>query len=471
MKGGEQSWHIFRENREAVVAALREGKCDGIIPAARGFVDAFAEFLLEAKVPEVLEQFADYRSRMSIPMFFFSNVFVQRPLFGLKRLADIERVLFRSPYILRQLGFNAAQMHNGFYHTQSGQHPFDIEAAAECFARAGAEDFLDNQKHMLARLYQHFPGQFREGVWVMDSVHFHTPASRWLAAGSYKACVLGLWQPTTVWPMLWRLGPSQPHETVVGQQVFAAAEEVLGQGVIRHLLVDAGYLDGEWLTQLWRHGTTVTIPVREDMGILQEMRNLAQLADTVWEDVPPPKLPTGPLPQRSITGVYNVQGEWAACRAPLSACLIRDVYPQQGVVYQGLVTTAEAVPARRIYDSYGRRWSLEEVYMTLTCYWPVDDLPACRPGVAFAWFHFSLLAFTLLGLFRQETEADDQRPTLNASPPPLPMPEYELAVYAGPYFTLLRPSELFQIVFDHLPAWQAQQHQLLLALRLCEGST
>ena len=40
----EREWYIFTENREAVIAQLKRGECDGILPAARGFVDGFAEF-------------------------------------------------------------------------------------------------------------------------------------------------------------------------------------------------------------------------------------------------------------------------------------------------------------------------------------------------------------------------------------------------------------------------------------------
>jgi hypothetical protein len=60
-----------------------------------GSLDGFAQFCLEAGVLEVLEQFPDHRRRRSIPMFFFCNVMVHRPLFQLKRLAPIERTLFR----------------------------------------------------------------------------------------------------------------------------------------------------------------------------------------------------------------------------------------------------------------------------------------------------------------------------------------------------------------------------------------
>jgi hypothetical protein len=49
------------------------------------------------------------------------------------------------------------------------------------------------------------------------------------------------------------------------------------------------------------------------------------------------------------------------------------------------------------------------------------------------------------------------------------MPERELAIYAGPNFTLLRPSELLEIILNHVDAWKANQATLLLALRMCEG--
>jgi len=105
--------------------------------------------------------------------------------------------------------------------------------------------------------------------------------------------------------------------------------------------------------------------------------------------------------------------------------------------------------------------------MTLTRYWHFDHLPPCRPGVALALVHFALLAFTLLGLYRQETE--EEPATRNVALPPLPMPERELAAYAGPYFTLMLPSKLMQIVLSHMDAWKANQERLIMALRLCEG--
>jgi hypothetical protein len=471
MKGSrEKVWRIFLRNREAVIAALKRGECDGILPAARGFLDGFAEFCLNAGVLECFERFPDRRARRTIPIFFFCNTLVHRLLFHLTRLAPIAEVLFRSPYILRQLGFNARQIEEGFYQTPDSQRPFTAQTIGDCFAKSKAEDFLTNQMAVLDALKDYCPGEFLSGLWVMDSVHIHVPRGAHTPAQDFKACVLGVWQESVVWPLLWAFVPDTEHESTVGKKVFAAAEEVLGEGTIRHLLVDRGYLDGQWLTELYERGTRVTIGVREDMLIMEELMNWARAPDPAWERVDPPKLHQDPLPQRHILGIQHLEGEWSTCEAPLSGCLIRDTYPEE-VRYQALVTTAADAAAGEIIDDNGCRWTLEEIYMTLTRYWELDDLPPCRLGIAYAMVHFGLLAFTLLGFYLQEYDLALNVETWNTGPPPIPLPERELAVYAGPYFALLLPSELMEIVLSHIDVWQANRRQLILALRLCEGNT
>ena len=95
-----QEWFVFTENRAAVIAALEQGECDGILPAARGFMDGFAEFCLRAGVLDAFAEFRDRRARSSIPMFFFCKILVHRCLFQFSRLQPMERTLFRSSYIL-----------------------------------------------------------------------------------------------------------------------------------------------------------------------------------------------------------------------------------------------------------------------------------------------------------------------------------------------------------------------------------
>jgi Transposase DDE domain. len=469
-----QEWRIFVENRAAVIAALERGEVDGMLPAARGFLDGFAEFLLENQVMQTLAEFKDPRARRNIPMVFFCTALVYKPLFQLRSLGQIGSVLFRSPYILRQLGFNARQLEHGFYETPEAQRPFDPEAIAECFADVKASALFKHQQQMLQVLAQRFPAQLREGLWVMDSVHFQIPRGNRTPARQFKACILGVYQGSVVWPMLWQCVSPDVAEVTVGQTVLAAALKVLPKGVLRHLLVDRGYIDGDWLSRLYRrHGVQVTIGVRENMQAYDDLIGLTRLPQTQWETIPPPDNHRDPAPERAVTYIETVTS-WDRCSVPLAGCVIRDTYPDQ-VNYQVLVMTlprqpAVAVTAKAIYRGRAQRWTLEEVFMALTRYWHFDALYPCRLGVGRAIAHFSLLAFTLLGLYYQESDEADNLHSLNAGPPPLPLPERELAVYCGPYFALLRTSQIVEIILNHAPVWTNRRADILQALTRFEGS-
>jgi len=301
---------------------------------------------------------------------------------------------------------------------------------------------------------------------MLDSISFSLPKGpRGLEGGRYKICVLGIWQEGEVWPLLWCFGEGKEADLTLGKKLVARAQEILGKGVIRYLVPDRGFIDGEWISQLYEQGIVVIIKVRSDMDIFEQMKGLARLPETEWEEVPPPKNHQEPPPKREITG-FEALESWEGCRAPLSGCLIRDRYPE-GERYQGIVITAPKAQAREIYDFWRKRWDIEEVFMAMTRYWEFDRLPACREGVGWALIHFSLLAFTLLGIYLAYS-GGEERPW---SPPPLPMPERELAVYTGPYFALLLPSELIKIILENYEAWQKNKQRLLKALRLCEGKT
>jgi hypothetical protein len=372
---------VFVENREAVLAALEAGRCDGILPAARSFLDGFAEFCLRAGVLKAFEAFPDHRARRSMPMFFFCNTLVHRPLWHLPRLQPIQDTLFRSPYMLRQLGVNARQIAAGFYAAAEGAKSFTAEAIADAFVRARPADFLANQQAVLGSLWEYCPGQFQSGLWAMDSVHFRVP-----------------------------------RRAHTPEQAFE-------------------------LTELRARGTRVTIGVHEDMRIMEDMTNLSRSPKQQWEAAEPPQIYAEPQPQREIMSLPAMEAEWDACDVPLSACLIRDTYPNE-VRYRGLVTTQPDVPAFDIHSDNGKRWTLEEVFVTLTRYWRFDDLPPCRLGAAYALSHFALLAYTLTGFYLQESDAALDIRTWNTALPPIPLPERELAVYARAYFALLSPSHL-----------------------------
>lgn len=468
MRSGPErdQWVLFEENRDAVVAALRRGECEAILPAARTFLDGFTEFLHQHEILEQFGDFPDHRGRGSIPAFFFCVTLLHLPLFRLHRLVDIEGVLFRSPFILRLLGFNACQIAQGFY-ASNGPRPFTAEALGDFFAKVPPETLLEQQLTLLRHLHRQFPKVFHAGVYAMDCMTVTAPPGRLgLPAARFVLCILSVHLGPTALPILWSYSPETGEGTgdvSLGRALVARAREVLNSADLALLLIDRGFLDGAWLAAQARLGTDIIIGLKEDMHAYADLVGLSRLADTAWEDAPPPKNHRDPPPIRQVALFPPIES-WDACDVPLSGLVVRDCYPIGEVVYQAYVSPGAFPDGVSFYREQRRRWDDEECYMALSRYWDVNDLPPMRLGVAQAVVHFALVAYLLLCLFRWKTQA--QGP-LGCLPRAL-IPEAELAVYAGNAFALLTASELLTIVLDHAQTWRRNRPRILAALRLSE---
>lgn len=84
-------------------------------------------------MPALLELLPDARARGSIPAALFGIVLLYQQLLRISSFAPMGRVRFRSPALLRQMGFNRRQVNDGGY-AGAGHTPFDEEAPADFFA-------------------------------------------------------------------------------------------------------------------------------------------------------------------------------------------------------------------------------------------------------------------------------------------------------------------------------------------------
>jgi len=450
-------WQLVHEDREAVIAALARGECEGIVPAACGFLDEFGQFCDEIDLLGLLELLPDNRSRVSIPAAFFGNLLVHKQLLRIPSLAEMGRVLFRSPALLHQFGFNWRQVNEGFYNC-GGRKPFNEEALADFFARIDREGLWQFQLRLLAQLLGRCPELAGEGTLMMDCIQVSVPAGhRGREAGSYKACVLVGYREGCIYPLLCRFGEEHSSERELGKQVMRAFLK-LAPGRQWTLLVDRGYIDGEWLGTLKRQGVDVVIGVRGDMHLYEDALGLARLEGTKWTRVAAPKYHNGERPKRYVTGWQGLQ-TWESCPLPLAAAVIKDRFSDR-TKHHVVVSTAE-LSARELHEQFRKRWEIEEGFMELTRYWNLDQLGSCRHEVYLAQVYFTLLAYALLRLFADRH--DDGPPDLALTP------GRELTVYWGDCYAILLPSELFETVLANFDRWRTNQQRLLEAMRYCEG--
>jgi len=454
--GATDTWSVVVRDQDRVLAGLERGECDGILPDEWLEPDNLVQTALEEGFLDWFADFPDRRRRRSIDQQLFCRVMLCGRLVDTPSVAATGRVVFHSATLLDKLGFNFRQVRQGGPRT--GDHrPFDEEALADYFSRLTARDYLAHQIKVAGQL--RLRPELQGDIWLLDCQDTSIPNGHHQAGYHRKTAVLSVCTAAGPQPLLWNFGPApQTADLTLGRRLLAAARRAWGDKPVRWLIMDAGFLDGPWLRALKRRGTDTVIRIREGMDNYEAAVRQAQAPGGAWQAVALPKrrAPQARPVRREILGLTRQPG-WQGLDLPISVCVVRDTYPDK-LEYWVLVCTQPDLSARAIYQLFRQRWGIEETFMALARYHGLNDLHACRKGLALALIHFTLLAQTLRYLCLQARAARGPRPLTKL-----------LVVYWAGYYALLYASEVFEKAFAHMAVWEERQAPILEALRYCEG--
>lgn len=464
------AWEVVTRDEARVLARLERGECDGLLPDTWLDPDDLLHFALDLGAVETFASLPDPRQRRTIPSALFGKVLLAGTLPDAPSLRQMGATVFHSAVVLDQLGVN-------FYATREGgartgdERPFDVEALGDYLAALTPEDYTTHAQQ-LARWLRAQDG-LHGATWAMDCVDVRLPKGR-VPRGTVaetrhlKVAVLSVLTPAGALPLLWHFGTPHDGDISLAKPLWESAVALWGTGACRELLVDAGFLDGAWLAQLHTQGTTVITRLRDGMDpFTAAQAYVAAHPEQPWQEANIPTRPTGHVRpvRRAITGLTDWPG-WEAFGQDGALCLVRDTYADGTVDVWCLMSTAPQATARAIYDAFRRRWHLEEIFMALSRYHGLNALPASRVGVACARLQALFFTYTLRWLCRrqarQQQEAGARKPWRRQTP--------HLIVYADGAFAILKPSVVLEIIFTHHDVWLARQHEILAALRYCEGS-
>lgn len=455
-------WVLLAENPKEVLSALERGETDGILPAASGFMDRFAKFMLAAGIPKALDEFPDHRKRKWIAPFFFCNVLLHKSLFRLTSLTQIGPFLFSSPDVMRALGFQMRQIREGFYQGD-GMRPFNEEAMSDFFAGCELPAYQKNQKRALKALIKSHPETLSDGTLIMDTLDTRIPAGhRGREQKHLETCVLSSISDGELLPILWSIEKANTKADVTQGKALMKVAMPMVRGKVKRLVMDRGFISGEWITKLKRdQKLDVVIGLKTDMVLHKDMISLSTHKDTKWIRIESPKYHKKETPKRYICHLSELE-LWDACQVPLSGIVIRDRYKEK-VEYQTVVTTDLEASAEQIHEWIRSRWDIEETFMMESRYGCLNRIGSCRESVGAAIVHFSLLAHTLLKLFvrQEEFERKHFRPTL-------PTGGLEFVAYWRGYYTIFPPSVLVELVARCASSWGDRLPTILQKLRAIE---
>jgi len=274
------------------------------------------------------------------------------------------------------------------------------------------------------------------------------------------------------------------HECPVLYGLVNKFVEVVGQGVMKRLILDRGFLDGKAISRCKKElGIDVLIPLRRNMDLYEDAKILFQQPEVDWlcfeRPKPEPKTPARPRPKAVVKREQKRQkklkklkqnkpapppekilvktdvaaiGEfrsWSSCSVPLTVIANREHYADGHQKQWFLVDTKQPQDPRQSRLEYHLRTSIEERYRQLKCFCDLTNFTSRSFSMVVNQVTFIMLAYNLLQLHLLRKH----RQELNRKTPPrirqqlLPSDSY-IIVYWQNYYGLFSTYEYTEILVN-----------------------
>jgi hypothetical protein len=225
------------------------------------------------------------------------------------------------------------------------------------------------------------------------------------------------------------LGSGKANECPILYGLVEQFLATVGPGVMKWLIVDRGFLDGERIGHLKKTWDVDTVSgLKSNMAILEDARGLLRLGPVAWQEYrpwsPPPLAPKPqskrersrqrtlkskgrwpePPPPEKVVALTELNS-WESCPVPLTVVLTQ----QKDKPPWGLVTTAHTQDAPFIRQRYHLRETIEERHRQAKLFWDLTGFHSPDFNLVAHQVVFVALAYTLL----QMQLLEENRPELN----------------------------------------------------------
>ena len=272
------------------------------------------------------------------------------------------------------------------------------------------------------------------------------------------------------------------HECPVLYELVKQFVETVGPGVIKRLILDRGFIDGESISLCKKeYGIDILIPIRRNMDLYEDALALFREPDVQWVECKEPeeegKEPVRPKPkvilkrekkrQKKLQELKEQQpppppekilvktevasiGEfrsWSSCTVPLNVVANREHYADGHTEIWFLVDTKEVQDPRQTRQEYHLRPSTEERYRQLKCFSDLTHFTSRAFSMVVNQVVFIMLAYDLLQIYLlHQGRKDLNQKTLPRIRQQLLPSDNHIIVYWQNYYGLFRPFELVGLV-------------------------
>jgi hypothetical protein len=482
-------WDAFEEDKQLVLEKLREGFIDHLeIVSQVTETQFFQKFIGSGDLERLAASYPTPRKKEEVPLWLYLSSNITLRLHGSPGFSSL-------PYILHCGGLRDAlggeqvetkedpEGHARQYHYQGYNDKNEYDRRTPCdqdFVRKLSRDTDSDRLEAwygldVARYFKDQRAYDSEGIFILDGTYLFIPDNEhyegskrgWfdehnhkiskeereaLPPSRQKLCRFRRYYQMTALShtnrqhdfLLYagaRVLRSEGHEVKTLVPLVDRFVEAVGRGVMKTLLVDRGFIDGESIRRIKeKHGVDVVVPLKAKMDITEDAWKLAEVDGRAWQEWRPPekiKPPDPPQRPESIreaektrqkTIAENKEREgvkprphlvrvelkliprinlWTECGLPLDVVLMRE-YMSDGETSQwGLMTTGEVNDPMEIRKLYGLRSRCEEGWRQKKCYWDMTSFRSCKFSLVVNQVIFVLLSYSLLQVFLLQSDRGD----------------------------------------------------------------
>ena len=278
--------------------------------------------------------------------------------------------------------------------------------------------------------------------------------------------------------------PGKKHECPLFYQLVEEFVQGVGKGVIKLLILDRGFLDGQAISRCKSDlGIDVLIPIRRNMDIYEDAKILFQQSDVPWTRYAPrtekpvsdkpqrpkpkavvkreqkrqkkleelkQKLPPPP-PEKTLveTEVASIEQFriWTSCTVPLSVTASREHYADGHCKQWFLMDTRQGHSPVDTRNDYAIRTETEERYRQFKCFCDLTKFTSRAFSMVVQQVVFVMLAYNLLQVYllRKHRREMNTKTMPKIRQQLLPADSYTI-VYWQNYYGLFSSYELIDII-------------------------
>lgn len=521
---------IFEENKPLVLEALGNGEFDYIEAASEVFEADFFRFIkARALLDQLAETYPMPRKKEEVPFWFYVASNLSMRLHGVHAF-DAFPMVVRSGGMLQAFGPKAGRK---VVHPETGettvacegfnrknhydrQTPCDPDYLRKVAKDTEAEALVGWFNRDVVRVFRKHRVFDKEGLFIGDASYLFVPDNP-MYEGSvrmlfdednhpvdleqykkmteaqkvrcqWKRC----YKMVTLLHTNWRRDfyvfvavkviSGKAHECPALYELVKQWVEWVGPGVIKRLILDRGFLDGEAISLCKnKYGIDILIPLRRNMDLYGDALALFQESDVPWleckdreeevkelvrprpkailrreqrrqkklqqlkEQQPPPP-PEKTLVKTEVASIGEFRS-WSSCTIPLTVVANREHYADGHREIWFLIDTQEVQDPRQPRQQYGLRPSTEERYRQLKCFSDLTRFTSRAFSMVVNQVIFIMLAYDLLQIYllRQGRKELNQKTLPRIRQQLLPSDNH-IIVYWQNYYALFKPFELVGFV-------------------------